>query len=466
MSGPVFRDYNWRDLLSRIDADLDKPAVAYQFGNGRVFIDPGAYGGAYIYSHKHVWKFNTGTAQEWDSPDTRVIVGTDSLTFITSRDESRLSISGLDFAGGSDRYVRMRLRRSIPGVWQGRLYYSTVNHGFDAGYYCDIADSGLASGWVVATWDMHQLTAGGVDWRDSTITGLAFALVTGPAQTGTAQAGTGTDLTLAAGASAVDDTYSAMILRLASGAGSVQERTITDYDGATKVATVSPRWSTNMFRWSEQLSDGYWVKTGLNAFGAGSVVDALADPYTGEMTVDLITENTATDVHRVNQTVPFVSSEKITARCIFKSAGRYTLMIDGVDGVVGAGNYAEFNALNKTYLGSGNVVATMTDLGDGVYECTATFTAISTTSSVIAFLMKQGDIGSLSSYTGDGVSGIYLGRMQCEPYEEISEYIGTTASLAIIPDATTVYETGASFEVDWIGIGASSSLNDENLPIA
>ena len=47
MSGPVFRDYNWRDLLSRIDADLDKPAVAYQFGNGRKFIDSGANGGVY-----------------------------------------------------------------------------------------------------------------------------------------------------------------------------------------------------------------------------------------------------------------------------------------------------------------------------------------------------------------------------------------------------------------------------------
>lgn len=39
MSGPVFRDYNWRDLLTRIDPDMDKPATAYQFGNGRVFIE-------------------------------------------------------------------------------------------------------------------------------------------------------------------------------------------------------------------------------------------------------------------------------------------------------------------------------------------------------------------------------------------------------------------------------------------
>lgn len=44
---PVFRDYSWRDLLSRIDPDLDKPQHAYEFGNGRAFQDPGAQGGAY-----------------------------------------------------------------------------------------------------------------------------------------------------------------------------------------------------------------------------------------------------------------------------------------------------------------------------------------------------------------------------------------------------------------------------------
>lgn len=44
---PVFRDYSWRDLLSRIDPDLDKPQNAYEFGNGRKFQDPGAQGGAY-----------------------------------------------------------------------------------------------------------------------------------------------------------------------------------------------------------------------------------------------------------------------------------------------------------------------------------------------------------------------------------------------------------------------------------
>lgn len=44
---PVFRDYNARDLAQRVDPDLDKPAVVYEFSNGRKFIDPEQNGGPY-----------------------------------------------------------------------------------------------------------------------------------------------------------------------------------------------------------------------------------------------------------------------------------------------------------------------------------------------------------------------------------------------------------------------------------
>lgn len=63
-------------------------------------------------------------------------------------------------------------------------------------------------------------------------------------RTGTAQAGAAETITLDAGASAVDGFYNGMVIRLTSGTGANQIRSIIRYVGATKVATVSRDYST------------------------------------------------------------------------------------------------------------------------------------------------------------------------------------------------------------------------------
>lgn len=62
-------------------------------------------------------------------------------------------------------------------------------------------------------------------------------------ETGTAQAGAATTVTLASGASSVDDFYVGMYVRTTGGTGSGQARKIIDYVGSTKVATVEG-WTT------------------------------------------------------------------------------------------------------------------------------------------------------------------------------------------------------------------------------
>jgi type IV pilus assembly protein PilW len=49
-------------------------------------------------------------------------------------------------------------------------------------------------------------------------------------------------ITLSAASSAVDDVYNGKIIRIVAGVGAGQYRTITDYVGATKVATVDSNW--------------------------------------------------------------------------------------------------------------------------------------------------------------------------------------------------------------------------------
>ena len=55
---------------------------------------------------------------------------------------------------------------------------------------------------------------------------------------------TPTTLRMAATASAVDEAYAGMTLRIISGTGAAQSRIVTDYSGATQEATVSPAWTT------------------------------------------------------------------------------------------------------------------------------------------------------------------------------------------------------------------------------
>ena len=82
--------------------------------------------------------------------------------------------------------------------------------------------------------------AGALEHIDVTAGGTGYRL-----NVGTAQAGTANTITLDSGASAVDDYYNNMSVFITSGTGSGQLRTISDYVGSTKVATVSVNWTTN-----------------------------------------------------------------------------------------------------------------------------------------------------------------------------------------------------------------------------
>jgi Tfp pilus assembly protein PilW len=87
----------------------------------------------------------------------------------------------------------------------------------------------------------------------------------------TAQTGSiSTTLKLAASSSATDDTYNGPV-RIISGTGSGQARTITAYNGSTKVATVTPVWttipdlsSTYTFDATDYLLDTYGAGTTLS----------------------------------------------------------------------------------------------------------------------------------------------------------------------------------------------------------
>ncbi|WP_434785044.1 phage tail tip fiber protein [Pseudomonas monteilii] len=77
-----------------------------------------------------------------------------------------VAIKGRDY----DR-IRCRITRRAGSGWTGQVTYTTAAHGSSTSYNKILPNPGLAVGQtMVLEWDMSQLTNGGSDWSDSTIT--------------------------------------------------------------------------------------------------------------------------------------------------------------------------------------------------------------------------------------------------------------------------------------------------------
>jgi len=81
-----------------------------------------------------------------------------------------------------------------------------------------------------------SLSAGGKPMITFNLTGHTY-------EKGTATAGAASTITLAATSAAVDDIYNGQRIKILQGTSAGDERTITDYVGATKIATVSSAWT-------------------------------------------------------------------------------------------------------------------------------------------------------------------------------------------------------------------------------
>jgi hypothetical protein len=88
-------------------------------------------------------------------------------------------------------------------------------------------------------WDVQDVAVhGALDHIDVTDGGTGYKSAIGTAITGTTN-----NITLALGANATDDYYNGLTIFITSGTGANQLRTITDYDGSQKIATVDAVWT-------------------------------------------------------------------------------------------------------------------------------------------------------------------------------------------------------------------------------
>ena len=196
--------------------------------------------------------------------------------------------------------------------------------------------------------------------------------------------------------------------------------TYVDSQGVIRTAV------TNVQLRSEEFDNANYTRTGILAFGSGSVANAITAPN-GTVTADLITEDTSTGRHRllpIGQAV--VSGLSYTYSVYAKSTNRNLFL--NCDALFNA--RAAFN-LQTGAVTTGNGSAVITPVGDDWYRCSVTGTASSTKTDSFYIQIQTGTTDA--NYIGDGTSGIYIWGAQLEQSSTVGEYIPTTSTINSAP---------------------------------
>lgn len=112
------------------------------------------------------------TVEGWTG--TRCTLTIENGRLIVTNDDagaSYLNSPVVSLKGRDHDRIRCRITRRSGSGWNGQVSYVTASHGSSTSYNKIIPNPGLAVGQtMVLEWDMSQLTNGGSDWSDSTIT--------------------------------------------------------------------------------------------------------------------------------------------------------------------------------------------------------------------------------------------------------------------------------------------------------
>jgi hypothetical protein len=111
------------------------------------------------------------TIEGWSG--TRCTLAVENGRLIVTNDGAGayLNAPAVSIKGRDHDRIRCRITRRAGTGWTGQVSYATAGHGSSTAYNKIIPNPGLAVGQtIVLEWDMSQLTNGGSDWSDSTIT--------------------------------------------------------------------------------------------------------------------------------------------------------------------------------------------------------------------------------------------------------------------------------------------------------
>lgn len=121
------------------------------------------------------WTF-TSSVEGWSvSGSTATITPSADGLIVESLSNDPVVLSPyLGISGADCKYIKLRIKRVAGSVWDGGLFYSTPGHGFSESYKLNILPIPQAGVWTDYVLDMHNLTFGGDDWKNSFIETIRF----------------------------------------------------------------------------------------------------------------------------------------------------------------------------------------------------------------------------------------------------------------------------------------------------
>ena len=197
---------------------------------------------------------------------------------------------------------------------------------------------------------------------------------------------------------------------------------------------------TNLALYSEEFDNAAWTKVG-STISANSTTAP-----NGTTTADKLIEGTLLGDHYINRNI--TNSNSLFSFSVFaKKSERNFLYLNAFATVPNNFTYvpsAYFNLDNGTVGTVSSATATIQDYGNGWYRCTLNCTSIfSQLSASVGMYIMTATANGVSTYLGNGTSGIFIWGAQAEAGSSPTSYIPTVAS-SVTRNADVISNTGIS----------------------
>ena len=209
--------------------------------------------------------------------------------------------------------------------------------------------------------------------------------------------------------------------------------------------TYNPTTVKNLLGFSEAFDNAFWAKTGSSV-----VTGAQANPVNNLFNAQKLMEDTSNGVHRVFATPACSSNTPYTYSVFVKAAGRtqIRLLETTLQGAI-------FDLVAGTVVSSdAGVTASIAAQGSGWYRCRITATTGAAQTLFVAQIQMVS--GGLTSYTGDGNSGVYIYGAQLSDSASLDPYVPTPGAA---PSSTAFY--GPRFDFDPVTLQPRGLLVEE-----
>ena len=212
------------------------------------------------------------------------------------------------------------------------------------------------------------------------------------------------------------------------------DKTLTAYTGPTpsfsrassgtyfNASGVLKTAAYNLINYSQDFENAYWTNSNVRVYSNSELAPD------GTLTADKIANNQTTGFHSINKTTGISITGPLTASIYVKAAGVTSFGFEIVDNFRAIINLIDGSVVSNTLSSS---TVTVTNAGNGWWRVAYSYT--SNISRVIFYP------NGVTSFTGDGVSGVIMWGLQIENSPVANDYVRTTASAASTPRFNHVY---------------------------